>query len=53
MSEETRQTVETFLNWVRDGDQGLAGWITSYINDDQKMQEIARIYRDIKSAFGF
>ncbi len=49
--EEDRQTVEIFLNWVNDG--GLAGWIESVMDDESKLQGIAKIYRDIKTAFGF
>ncbi len=49
----TIQTVQQFLNWVEQGDQGLVGWIRSVENDPQKMQRIAEIYRDIKAAFGF
>ncbi|MHA1777149.1 MAG: hypothetical protein ACTSWC_10265 [Promethearchaeota archaeon] len=50
---DDRATVEIFLEWVKQGDQGLAGWIKSVMDDPQKLQEISRIYGDIKSAFGF
>lgn len=50
---DNRATVEIFLDWVRQGDQGLVGWIQSVMNDPQKLQEISRIYGDIKAAFGF
>ena len=48
-----RETVEIFLNWVKDGDQGLAGWIASVMNDTAKLQELSRIYGEIKKTFGF
>lgn len=51
MSVEDRQSAEIFLNWIKDG--GCAGWIESAMNDDAKLQQIAQIYRDIKTAFGF
>lgn len=50
---QNRETVEMFLNWVKEGDQGLAGWINSVTNDPAKLQEISQIYSNIKSAFGF
>ena len=50
---ENRETVEIFLNWVKEGEQGLEGWINSVMNDPTKLQELSRIYADIKSAFGF
>ena len=46
-------TVRTFADWVRQGDAGLAGWINSAMNDPNKLQQIAQIYREIKAAFGF
>ncbi|MHA1583837.1 MAG: hypothetical protein ACTSVU_08790 [Promethearchaeota archaeon] len=51
MSEVDRQSAEIFLNWVKDG--GCAGWIESVMADEAKLGQIAQIYRDIKSAFGF
>ena len=51
MSEEDRQTVGIFLNWIQDG--GCAGWIQSALNDDVKLEKIAQIYRDIKATFGY
>lgn len=53
MSAEDYQTVQTFLDWVRSGDAGLAGWINSAMNDEGKLRKIAQIYQDIKAAFGF
>ncbi|MCF2140074.1 MAG: hypothetical protein K9W44_08475 [Candidatus Lokiarchaeota archaeon] len=50
---DNRATVEMFLDWVKQGDQGLAGWIKSVMDDPQKLQEISNIYTNIKSAFGF
>lgn len=49
--EEDKQTVEIFLQWIKDG--GLAGWIESVMYDEGKLQQIAQIYREIKGAFGF
>lgn len=46
-------TVRTFLDWVRQGDAGLAGWINSVMNDPAKLAQVAQIYRDIRAAFGF
>jgi hypothetical protein len=48
---ETKETVEVFLNWVKDG--GLAGWIESVMDDEEKLKRIADIYGDLKEAFGF
>ena len=49
--EEDKQTAEIFLGWINDG--GCAGWIESAAGDEAKLEKIAQIYRDIKSAFGF
>ena len=49
--EEDQQSAEYFLAWVKDG--GCAGWIESAQNDEAKLGQIAQIYRDIKTAFGF
>ena len=51
MSADDRAIVEVFLNWVKDG--GCAGWIESAMYDEAKLREIAQIYQDIKTAFGF
>ena len=51
MSEDDKQTVNTFLNWVKDG--GCVGWIESAADDAAKCEKIAQIYRDIKTAFGY
>ncbi len=48
---EDRTNAEIFLGWVKDG--GCAGWIESAMNDEAKLAQIAQIYKDIKSAFGF
>jgi hypothetical protein len=53
MSSDDYTTVQTFVNWVRQGDAGLAGWINSAMSDPAKLQQIAQIYRDIRAAFGF
>jgi hypothetical protein len=49
--DDDKGVAEVFLGWVKDG--GCAGWIESAMNDEAKLQQIAQIYRDIKSAFGF
>jgi hypothetical protein len=51
MSADDKKIAEVLLNWIKDG--GCAGWIESAMNDPAKLQKIAQIYRDIKSAFGF
>ena len=51
MSED--QLCKVFLDWVRD--DGLAGWIQYYLDqgDTEKLKEIAKVYEQLKNAFGF
>ena len=51
MSED--QLCKVFLDWVRD--DGLAGWIQYYLDegDTEKLNEIAKVYEQLKNVFGF
>ncbi len=53
MSEEDKQSVEYFLQWIQN--DGLAQWIEHYLNsgDETKLREIKGIYDQIKQIFGF
>lgn len=53
MSEEDKQSVEFFLQWIQN--EGLAQWIEHYLNegDETKLKEIKGIYEQIKQIFGF
>ncbi|TXT56244.1 MAG: hypothetical protein BAJALOKI1v1_1960001 [Promethearchaeota archaeon] len=53
MSEEEKQSVQYFLQWIENG--GLQQWIEYFLNqgDEQKLREIKEIYDKIKAIFGF
>lgn len=53
MSEEERQNVEYFLQWIQEG--GLAEWIeyTLEEGDEQKLRQLKEQYDKIKEIFGF
>jgi hypothetical protein len=53
MSDEERQSVEYFLQWIQQG--GLSDWITHFINqgDETKLRQIKEVYDKIKRVFGF
>jgi len=53
MSAEERQSVEYFLEWIKNN--GLADWVTHFINqgDEIKLREIKEVYNKIKQVFGF
>ena len=44
-----KQTAETLYAWVKDG--GLAGWIESVMNDENKLRQIEEIYQEIIEIF--
>ena len=50
MSEEEKQIVQVFLNWVQDG--GLAGWIEAFMQDEAKLREISQVYGQLREVFG-
>ncbi|UCC21107.1 MAG: hypothetical protein JSV62_07475 [Promethearchaeota archaeon] len=53
MSAEERQSVEYFLEWIKNN--GLAQWLEHFLNqgDETKLRQIKEIYDKIKRAFGF
>ena len=53
MSAEERQSVEYFLEWIKNN--GLADWITHFINQGEeiKLRQIKEVYNKIKQVFGF
>ncbi|MFX1391692.1 MAG: hypothetical protein ACFE9Z_16625 [Promethearchaeota archaeon] len=53
MSAEERQSVEYFLEWIKNN--GLADWIAHFINqgDEAKLKQIKEVYDKIKQVFGF
>lgn len=53
MSEEEKQNVQYFLQWVENG--GLAEWIEYALNegDEQKLRQLKEEYEKIKQVFGF
>ncbi|MFX1363342.1 MAG: hypothetical protein ACFFCE_18965 [Promethearchaeota archaeon] len=53
MSAEERQSVEYFLEWIKNN--GLADWITHFLNqgDETKLRQIKEVYDKIKQVFGF
>ncbi len=53
MSEEEKQDVQYFLQWIENG--GLADWIEYFLNqeNEQKLREIKEVYDKIKRIFGF
>ena len=50
-----KDTVEVFLNWIQDTQNGLAAWIQHFLNagDEAKLREIYEVYNKIKTIFGF
>jgi hypothetical protein len=53
MSEEEKQNVQYFLQWVENG--GLKDWLEYFLNqgDEEKLREIKEVYDRIKKIFGF
>ncbi len=53
MSAEERQSVEYFLEWIKNN--GLTDWISHFINqgDEAKLRQIKEVYDKIKQVFGF
>ena len=53
MSEKA--TVEVFLKWIQDTQNGLAAWIEHFqkASDEAKLREIYEVYNKIKAIFGF
>jgi hypothetical protein len=53
MSADERQSVEYFLEWIRN--QGLSQWIEHFLSqgDEVKLKQIKEIYDKIKRIFGF
>jgi hypothetical protein len=53
MSEEDRQAVQYFLQWIQSG--GLKDWVEHFINqgDETKLRQLKEIYDRIKRVFGF
>lgn len=49
------QSVQYFLQWVRDTDNGLAAYIQYYLDqgDEATLQRIQGVYNEIKQIFGF
>ena len=52
MTEEDRQAVEYFLEWIKGG--SFAQWIEHFLNqgDEGKLREVKEVYDKIKSIFG-
>ena len=48
-------TVQVFLDWIKDTQGGLAAWVEHYLNagDEQKLREIYEVYTKLKNVFGF
>jgi len=55
MSEQERQDVEYFLQWMQPNGGGLADWIEHFLNqgDEEKLRQIKEIFDRIKALFGF
>jgi len=55
MSEQEKQEVQYFLQWMEGGGGGLAQWIEHFLNsgDEGKLREIKAVYDKIKQVFGF
>jgi repressor of nif and glnA expression len=53
MSEEEKQNVRYFLQWIEEG--GLSEWIEYALDegDEQKLQQLKEQYDRIKEIFGF
>ncbi|MFX1572053.1 MAG: hypothetical protein ACFFB0_04850 [Promethearchaeota archaeon] len=53
MSAEERQSVEYFLEWIKN--QGLSQWIEHFLNqgDEERLRQIKQVYDKIKQVFGF
>jgi hypothetical protein len=53
MSEEEKQDVQYFLQWIQEG--GLAEWIEYVLEegDEEKLKKLKQQYDKIKEAFGF
>ncbi|MEJ2252245.1 MAG: hypothetical protein P8Y97_21605 [Candidatus Lokiarchaeota archaeon] len=53
MSEEEKQEVQYFVQWINGG--GLGDWIEHFLNqgDEQKLREIKQLFDRIKTLFGF
>lgn len=55
MSEEERQAVEYFKQWMSPNGGGLADWVNQFLNqgDEDKLRQIKQVYDKIKAVFGF
>ena len=53
MSAEERQSVEYFLEWIKN--QGLSQWLEHFLKqgDEAKLRQIKEAYDKIKRVFGF
>ncbi len=53
MSEEERQAVEYFQQWMSPNGGGLAQWIEHSLNqgDEAKLSQIKQVYDKIKAIF--
>ena len=53
MSAEEKQSVEYFLEWIKN--QGLIEWVQHFLDqgDEAKLRQIKEIYDKIKQVFGF
>ena len=53
MSEEEKQSVQYFVDWIKSN--GLAQWVEHFLNsgDETKLRQIKGVYDKIKSVFGF
>jgi hypothetical protein len=53
MSEEDKQAVQYFLEWIKTN--GLQDWIKYYLDagDEAKLKQIKAVYDKIKAVFGF
>ncbi|MHA1733455.1 MAG: hypothetical protein ACTSU5_16020 [Promethearchaeota archaeon] len=49
------QTVQYFLQWIKDTQNGLAAYIQYYLDqgDAATLQRIQGVYNEIKAIFGF
>jgi hypothetical protein len=55
MSEDDKQQVQYFVQWMQPDGGGLAQWVEHFLNqgDEQKLKEIKQIFDRIKNLFGF
>ncbi len=55
MSEQEKQDVQYFVQWMNPNGGGLAQWLEHFLNqgDEAKLRQITAVYDKIKKLFGF